>query len=565
MLASIDDQEGFARALGSALVEAGKLTEAGFERARRLAESRSESIVRVLAQLGLVSERDLSRCMAALTGEPVVTEDEMPAAPLDIEGLSPRFLKERRILPMGAHDGRIVFAVADPFDRYAIDGVRLATGRKPELRIAEPGLIEAVIERLYAAPGAAEGAPEVEGDLEIDVERLKDLASEAPVVRWVNSLIARAVETRASDIHIEPFEARVRVRYRIDGVLIEQDPAPMRMRAPIVSRIKIMARLNIAERRLPQDGRVKMVIRGKAIDLRVSTVPTLHGESLVMRILDRDAVALDFDALGFTGRERAHLVEMLDRPNGVFLVTGPTGSGKTTTLYAGLTRLASPEKKIFTVEDPVEYQIEGVNQVQVKPDIGLTFAHVLRSILRQDPDVIMVGEVRDAETAQIAAQAALTGHLVLSTLHTNDAASAIARLTDMGVEEYLIASTVIGVSAQRLVRKLCPHCAVAEPALPEVIERFGLRARQPTGDILLARAVGCDKCGGRGFSGRTALIETMLMTDPLRRLVLSRASARDLMHAAMQEGFRTMFDDGVSKALRGETTLGEVLRTTQAG
>jgi general secretion pathway protein E len=406
---------------------------------------------------------------------------------------------------------------------------------------------------------------EAEGDLEIDVERLKDLASEAPVVRWVNALIARAVETRASDIHIEPFEARVRVRYRIDGVLVEQDPAPMKMRAPIVSRIKIMARLNIAERRLPQDGRVKMVIRGKAIDLRVSTVPTLHGESLVMRILDRDAVALDFDALGFTGRERGQLEEVLDRPNGVFLVTGPTGSGKTTTLYAGLTRLASPEKKIFTVEDPVEYQIEGVNQVQVKPDIGLTFAHVLRSILRQDPDVIMVGEIRDAETAQIAAQAALTGHLVLSTLHTNDAASAIARLTDMGVEEYLIASTVIGVSAQRLVRRLCAHCAEAEPALPEVIERFHLRARKPQGEILLVRAVGCDKCGGRGFLGRTALIETMLMTDPLRRLVLSRASARELLQAAVQDGFRTMFDDGIDKALRGETTLGEVLRTTQAG
>ncbi len=338
----------------------------------------------------------------------------------------------------------------------------------------------------------------------------------------------------------------------------------MRMRAAIVSRIKIMARLNIAERRLPQDGRVKIVIRGRAIDLRISTIPTLHGESVVMRILDRDAVTLDFTALGFAGEERGRLEEVLDQPHGVFLITGPTGSGKTTTLYAGLVRLASPEKKIFTVEDPVEYQVEGVNQVQVKSDIGLSFAHVLRSILRQDPDVIMVGEIRDTETARIAAQAALTGHLVLSTLHTNDAASAITRLLDMGVEEYLIASTIIGVSAQRLVRRLCPHCREDEPALPEVIERFNLRAHQAEGEIRLARAVGCEKCRGRGYAGRTALIETMPMTDALRRKVLARASAGEILATAADAGFRTMFEDGVVKALRGETTLGEVLRVARA-
>ncbi|HUF86828.1 MAG TPA: ATPase, T2SS/T4P/T4SS family [Thermohalobaculum sp.] len=564
MLTSVDDRDGFSRALGSALIERAKLSEAGFERAARLATAQNESVVRVLAQLGLVSERDLAHTMAALAGRPVVSAEEMPDAPVDIGGLSPRFLRERRILPIAASDGRVVLAVADPLDRYAIDGVRLATGVTPELRIAEPGLIEATIEALYAAPDLAP-AEEAEGDLELDVARLRDMASEAPVVRWVNALIAHAVEARASDIHIEPFEASVRVRLRIDGVLVDQDPAPMRMRAAIVSRIKIMARLNIAERRLPQDGRVKIVIRGRAIDLRVSTIPTLHGESLVMRILDRDAVTLDFGALGFAGREREQLEAVLDQPHGVFLITGPTGSGKTTTLYAGLVRLANPEKKIFTVEDPVEYQIEGVNQVQVKPDIGLSFAHVLRSILRQDPDVIMVGEIRDTETARIAAQAALTGHLVLSTLHTNDAASAITRLMDMGVEEYLIASTIIGVSAQRLVRRLCPHCAVVEPALPEVIERFGLRTHQPEGEIRLARAVGCDKCRGRGYLGRTALIETLPMTDALRRRVLARASAREILATAAETGFRSMFDDGVAKAIAGETTLGEVLRVARAG
>ena len=564
MLTSVDDRDDFTRALGGALIERAKLSEAGFERAARLARAQNESVVRVLAQLGLVSERDLAHTMASLTGRAVVAAEEMPEAPVDIGGLSPRFLRERRILPISASEGRIVLAVADPLDRYAIDGVRLATGVTPELRIAEPGLIEATIEALYEAPDLAPST-EAEGDLDLDVERLRDMASEAPVVRWVNALIAHAVEARASDIHIEPFEANVRVRFRVDGVLVDQDPAPMRMRAAIVSRIKIMARLNIAERRLPQDGRVKVVIRGRAIDLRVSTIPTLYGESVVMRILDRDAVTLDFGALGFSGEERTRLEEVLDRPHGVFLITGPTGSGKTTTLYAGLVRLASPEKKIFTVEDPVEYQIEGVNQVQVKPDIGLSFAHVLRSILRQDPDVIMVGEIRDTETARIAAQSALTGHLVLSTLHTNDAASAITRLIDMGVEEYLIASTIIGVSAQRLVRRLCPHCAEAEPALPEVIERFDLRSHQPQGEICLARAVGCDKCRGRGYAGRTALIETMPMTDALRRRVLARASARELLATATETGFRTMFDDGVVKALRGETTLGEVLRVARAG
>ncbi|HUF57698.1 MAG TPA: ATPase, T2SS/T4P/T4SS family [Thermohalobaculum sp.] len=563
MLASLDDPDAFARALGPALVEAGRVSAAGFERAARLAEAQTDSVVRVLSRLGLVSERDLAEAMAGLTGKPLLTADEMPGEQVEIEGLSPRFLMERGVLPVAVTDGRVVLAVSDPLDRYALDGVRLATGRAPDMRIAEPGVIEAALQALYADPAADTPSATAEGDLELDVERLRDMASEAPVVRWVNGLIAQAVEMRGSDIHIEPFEASVRVRLRLDGLLVDRDPAPLNMAAAIVSRIKIMARLNIAERRLPQDGRVKIVIRGRAIDLRVSTVPTLHGESVVMRILDRDAVHLDFRALGFAAAERRLLEEVLDHPNGVFLITGPTGSGKTTTLYAGLSRLASPEKKIFTVEDPVEYQIDGVNQVQVKPDIGLSFAHVLRSILRQDPDVIMVGEIRDTETARIAAQAALTGHLVLSTLHTNNAAATIARLMDMGVEEYLIASTIIGVSAQRLVRRLCPHCRAVEPALPEVVERFRLGARQPEGEIRLAQPVGCARCRDTGFSGRTALIETMLMTDELRRLVLGRASAREMLEAAGKSGFRTMLDNGIDKALAGETTLGEVLRVAR--
>jgi general secretion pathway protein E len=565
MQAAMEDRDVFRDALAEALVRAGKLDRTGAERARRLSESRDESYARVLTKLGLVSERDLAAAMAGVIGQPLATEEDLPPTAVAVEQLSPRFLKERRVLPLSDEGGRMVLAIADPFDSYATDAFRLATGRAPIIRIAEPSLIEAAIDRLYAEDRGEDegGAMPTDADIEMDVERLKDLASEAPVVRWVNGTIARAVEMRASDVHIEPYENDVRVRFRLDGVLVEREPAANAMRAAIVSRIKIMARLNIAERRLPQDGRIKMVIRGRSIDLRISTLPTMYGESVVMRILDRDSVALNFNALGLSGQGRDHMEQALEQPNGVFLVTGPTGSGKTTTLYAGLSILAKPEKKIVTVEDPVEYQLDGVNQVQVKPDIGLSFANVLRSILRQDPDIIMVGEIRDGETAKIAAQAALTGHFVLSTLHTNDAASAITRQIDMGVEDYLITSTLVGVSAQRLVRRLCAHCATAQPAMPEVVERFDLRRRKPDGEILLHRPVGCEKCGGRGYSGRRAIVETMLMTDDLRRLVLKRAESRQLLAAAIDGGFRTMFDDGLAKVLAGETTLEEVLRTTR--
>jgi general secretion pathway protein E len=406
---------------------------------------------------------------------------------------------------------------------------------------------------------------EAAGDegLEIDVERLKDLASEAPVIRLVSHLIANAVEQRASDVHIEALEHGLRARYRIDGVLHEIEPPPSRFRAAIVSRIKIMARLNIAERRLPQDGRIKLAVRGTPIDLRVSTIPTMYGEGVVMRVLDRQGVALDFATLGIAGRNLETYQEILDQPNGVFLVTGPTGSGKTTTLYAALTRLNSPEKKILTVEDPIEYHLEGINQIQVQPSIGLSFAHVLRSILRQDPDIIMIGEIRDVETARIAIQAALTGHLVLSTLHTNDAPSAITRLLDMGVEDYLLTSTLTGVAAQRLVRTLCPHCRVAAPALPELVEQLGLRRFATEPEIMVYRPKGCAQCNDSGYYGRTGLIETLQITDSIRRLILRRVEAMELMRAAIDEGMQTMYDDGIRKALAGETTIEEVLRVTR--
>jgi general secretion pathway protein E len=408
------------------------------------------------------------------------------------------------------------------------------------------------------------GAEDGDDGLELDVERLKDLASEAPVIRLVNQTIARAVEQRASDIHIEPFEASLRLRYRIDGVLRDVEAPPNRFRAAIVSRVKIMAKLNIAERRLPQDGRIKLAIRGTPIDLRISTIPTMHGEGVVMRVLDRTGVQLDFATLGLGGAGLDTYLSILERTHGIVLVTGPTGSGKTTTLYTSLVRLNSPDKKILTVEDPIEYQLDGINQIQVKPGIGLSFANVLRSILRQDPDIVMIGEIRDVETAEIAIQAALTGHLVLSTLHTNDAAGTITRLLDMGVEDYLMTSTLNGVTAQRLVRMLCPHCRTRAPAMPELVAQLGLERYAAAGsEIQLYHPQGCEHCNDTGYFGRSSLTEVLVVTDEIRRLILKRAEAMELHRAAVQEGMRTMYDDGMAKALDGVTTVEEVLRVTR--
>jgi general secretion pathway protein E len=394
---------------------------------------------------------------------------------------------------------------------------------------------------------------------EDDVRRLEDMASEAPVIRLVHDLITRAVEAQASDIHVEPREDSVRVRYRIDGVLATVETLPPSLRAAVTSRIKIMANLNIAERRLPQDGRVKSTVRGKPIDLRISTMPTMLGESVVLRILDRSSVELDFERLGFHGATLETFTGLLAQPNGIILVTGPTGSGKTTTLYTALSRLNKAECKLFTVEDPIEYQLAGISQIQVQPKIGLTFAHALRSILRQDPDIIMVGEIRDLETAQMAIQASLTGHLVLSTLHTNGAAASLTRLLDMGVDDYLLASTLTGVLAQRLVRRLCGKCAVPDEPPPFVEKRLGGR-RESLG---LRRKVGCQACRQTGYAGRTTISELLVMNDALRRTLLERGSESAIEAAAVEGGMVAMFDDGLAKALGGETTIEEVLRVTR--
>jgi general secretion pathway protein E len=554
--------------LGELLVEHQKLADADLQRARRVRESTGENLDTLLVKLGLVSERDLAEAVAARLDLPLIKPADYPEMPVTNGGISARFLKESRVIPLFEDERGLTVAMANPTDDYVLSALRLATGKSILPRVAIPTELEIAFERLYGSGRSAMGqivdSIGLADDLtdEEQIQHLKDLASEAPVIRLVNLMIARAVESRASDIHIEPFENRLKVRYRVDGVLREVESPPSRLSAAVISRIKIMAKLNIAERRLPQDGRIQLRAQGKEIDLRVSTVPTLWGESVVMRILDKASVVLDFETLGFSPRTLGRFLEILHMPHGIILVTGPTGSGKTTTLYTALQTINTPERKILTVEDPVEYQLEGVNQIQVKPQINLTFANALRAIVRQDPDVIMIGEMRDLETAGIAVQSALTGHLVLSTLHTNDAAGSVTRLLDMGVEDYLLTSTINGILAQRLVRLLCTRCRQPYPALPELVEEMRLHRFADTRDITLFKPVGCEHCGGTGYRGRAAIMEFLVMSDPLRRLVLKHADAGDLQDTAQKEGMDTMYEDGLRKAVAGLTTIEEVLRVT---
>jgi general secretion pathway protein E len=555
--------------LGEILIERGKLDAAGLDRALRIQEESGEKLGVLLVTIGVVAQRDVSEALANQLGLPLVEAASYPELPILEERVSARFLRESRALPLAEDETELALAMADPTDEYTVNAFEMVTGRKVRPQVAIPMELEAALERLYGAGKSALG--QILGDVEqrddlafdADVQQLKDLASEAPVIRMVSLIITNALDTRASDIHIEPFENRLIVRYRIDGVLHEVESPPRRLSAAVISRIKIMANLDIAERRLPQDGRIRLRVQGKEIDLRVSTVPTMHGESVVMRILDKGGVALDFKRLGFEDDTMKKFLDVLMEPHGILLVTGPTGSGKTTTLYTALDRLNQPDVKILTVEDPVEYQMAGINQIQVKPQIDLTFANALRSIVRQDPDVIMIGEIRDLETAQIAVQSALTGHLVLSTVHTNDAASTVNRLLDMGVEDYLLTSTVIGILAQRLVRTLCPACKTSYTALPEVVAELGLHKFAPPGDITLYHAKGCKECAQTGFIGRISIMEMLPMSDPLRTHIMRHANSAELRTEAIKEGMVTMYEDGMRKALNGSTTFEEVLRVTR--
>jgi general secretion pathway protein E len=551
--------------LGDILLRQGLCDQRTLDRAHRVAAETEQRVDAILIQLGLVSERGLAEAYANMLGVPVASPDRYPMLePVLPDRLSPGFLRHARAVPIAVEGDTLVLAVADPLDPFTQSAVAVATGRRVQVEVAVPIELEAALNRLY--PEGDPGEPGADGDapLEDDAERLKDLASEAPVIRLVNLLITRAVETLASDIHIEPFEDRLRVRYRYDGVLHEAEAPPRHLAAAITSRIKIMARLDIAERRMPQDGRIKLAVRGQDVDFRVSTIPSLHGETVVLRILDRAAVAFDYARLGLSPSVIRKLGSALELPNGIVLVTGPTGSGKTTTLYTGLLALNSVVRKIVTVEDPIEYQLEGINQIQVRAQISLTFASLLRSILRQDPDVIMVGEIRDGETAQIAVQAALTGHLVLSTLHTNSAAAAVTRLRDMGVEDYLLTAVLRGIMAQRLVRRLCPDCRQMAQAPPELVARFGLEQRSVARPIMLSHAIGCSACRQTGYRGRAAIAEFLEMGPEIERLIFSRADHATIERAAIAGGMETMFDAGLAAALAGETTLEEVTRSIRA-
>ena len=555
--------------LGTTLVESGAIDRRTLDRARRVASETGGRLDQVLTQLGLMSDRGLAEALAELIAAPVVVASDYPDRPLFHDCLKAKFLRRARALPIAATDDRATLAMADPLDVFTRNAVAAALGRPVAIAVAIPVELEAALDRLYAEL-AEGGDPEEMLDevlpdaepAEEDAERLKDLASEAPVIRLVNQLIARAVETRASDVHLEPFPDRLRVRYRYDGVLHEIEPPPARLQAAVISRIKIMARLDIAERRLPQDGRIKLTVRGHEIDFRVSTIPSLHGETVVLRVLDRTAVEFDYTKLGLPVDIRQGVERALELPNGMVLVTGPTGSGKTTTLYTGLLRLNTVARKIVTVEDPIEYQLTGINQIQVKPQIGLNFANLLRSILRQDPDVIMIGEIRDLETAQIAVQAALTGHLVLSTLHTNSAASTMTRLRDMGLEDYLMTATLKAVLAQRLVRRLCPLCKTAEPAPAALIERFGLERLAAGKAITLYHhhPTGCPECRGTGFRGRRAIAELLVPNRAIDQLIFDGADDAAIERTAVEQGMRPIFDSGLLAVLEGDTTIEEVVR-----
>jgi len=550
--------------LGEILVQAAKVSARDVERALVAQQEMGGLLGRVLVRLGLVSEMDVVQALSRQLGVSFAPAESFPEFMPEVEGLLPEFMQANSIYPLELRDGQLHVAMATPQDAFATKALHLATGY-----VIVPYLaLESAIEKALAEP--VEGPSESEADDGFGdgadggdfVEHLKDLASEAPVIRLVNTIIGRVIDLRASDIHLEPFDDGLHVRYRVDGVIHSGELVPPRLSAAVSSRVKLLAHLDIAERRLPQDGRIKTRVKGRELDLRVSTVPTVHGESVVMRVLDRASVRLNLDTMGFEQDTLARFNALLVRPHGILLVTGPTGSGKTTTLYAALSKIDAQANKIITVEDPVEYQLEGINQIQVHPQINLTFANALRSILRQDPDIIMIGEMRDGETAQIAVQSALTGHLVLSTLHTNTAAGAVIRMQDMGVESYLITSSVNGVLAQRLVRTLCGNCKQPYEPGPELRQSTGL-ARFCSSSQLIYQAVGCEHCRQSGYRGRTGIHELFVLDEPMRRAIIEGRDANALNALAAQGGMLSLFEDGLRKVAAGVTTLDELARVTQ--
>lgn len=542
------------------LITARKIGPDSIGRIQSARQATGEPISKVLTQLGFVAEDEIADALSAFLDIPLINADLAQNLPSPPETLNRDYLRHNRALPLRMSENSAEVGFVDPLDPALFEAFQFALNKKIVPYILREKDFDVLFDRHYASSVPADnpnGNPQDSETVGIDdLERLQDSTSTAPIVRLVSSIIGQAVEAGASDVHIEPTEDFLRVRYRIDGVLNDVERHPRSTSLAVISRIKILARLNISERRLPQDGRIKLAVRGRDIDLRVSTTPAMHGESVVLRILDRSAVRLDLPSLGFSPTELNRFRTIMDRPHGILLVTGPTGSGKTTTLYASLLELNSEQRKLLTIEDPIEYQLPGINQVQIRPLIGLTFAHALRSFLRQDPDIMMVGEIRDLETAQIAVQAALTGHLILSTLHTNDAPSAITRLLDMGLENYLLASTINGIVGQRLVRTLCSHCKRQYQPDAETLRLYGF----PEQGGPFYQATGCKECHTTGYKGRRAIVEILAVTEAIHALIVARADAAAIRRAALSEGMQSMFAVGRELVVKGETTLDELLR-----
>lgn len=555
---------------GEYLIERNRITPKDLERALSLQAESGNKIGRILVDMGFLTERDACQILCEQLGYPFLDPEQYPETLPDLqEEINIKFLATNNMLPIALDEDKklLTIVVEDPKAFIPLQGLKRATGYELQLYMGTPSDIQEALERFYGE-GLSELDKIVDDVDELDenyddVEHLRDLASEAPVIRLVNLIITRAVESRASDIHIEPFEKSLKVRYRIDGVLQEFDSPPQALAPAVISRIKIISKLDIAEKRIPQDGRLKMRILGKEIDFRVSTVPTLHGESVVLRLLDKESISLiELSSMGMPSKIETDFKELLSNPHGIILVSGPTGSGKTTTLYASLNMLNDSKKKILTVENPVEYQLEGINQIHVNNKVGLTFASGLKTMMRQDPDIIMVGEIRDSETADVSIQASLTGHLVLSTIHTNDAPSSINRLLDMGIEDYLLVSTLLGVLAQRLVRRVCDGCKKAYE--PDVgFHKHIIKFLDDPTEARFFEGTGCKICGGTGYKGRVGIYELFNMNDEIRHLIMSKPDISQLRTLARKKGLVPLRDDGWSKVLAGTTSVEELFRVTQ--
>ncbi len=564
---------GDTRKLGQILLEQTGFDEEKLEQALAAQAERGGRIGEILVSIKAASAEDVVQALATQLDLPVVDD-------IDIDGVDPElvrripinFAKQQLVLPLGQNGEEVIVAVADPLNTFALDDVRVLLGQPIRPVLAVGQTILNGINRLYdRAAGEAEALVDDLEETDLDSlaqeleepEDLLDASDEAPIIRLVNSLLFQAVKERCSDIHIEPMERDISVRFRRDGILYEILRTPKRFQSSITSRVKIMGGLNIAEKRLPQDGRIRIKLAGRDIDIRLSTVPTVQGERVVMRLLDKTAVLLDLNELGMNEGNLRKMNQLIHLSHGIVLVTGPTGSGKTTTLYAALTKINTPEINILTVEDPVEYQLPGIAQIHVNEKIDLSFSNVLRSFLRQDPDVIMVGEIRDLPTAEIAIQASLTGHLVFSTVHTNDSAGAVTRLVDMGVEPFLAASSLVAILAQRLVRTMCPHCRKQVKPTRDEWNKLGLRDDGVQMPESIYKAVGCSKCFKTGYLGRLGIYELLVVDDDIRGLVLKNTDSGTIKHAAMSKGMLTLREDGADKIARGITTIEEVLRVTQ--